>query len=122
MLLGSPRGNARGWATRANGREGRGLPLGVRASREAPGKVAHRGVHRRCSWPLSRRGWLYGCLAGQSGAVARAVTVDPWLLVRGKRILVLGEGARAAALWRPRRKREATAAPSFCATASPESV
>ena len=48
---------------RANGREGRGLPLGVRASRESPGKVAHRGVHRRCSWALSRRGlavWLFG--------------------------------------------------------------
>ena len=79
MLLGSPGGHARGWAMRANGREGRGLPLGVRASRESPGKVAHRGVHRRWSWALSRRGlavWLFGRPVRRRRVSVRVVTTN----------------------------------------------
>ena len=64
MLLGSPPRPRRGWAMRANGREGRGLPLGVRASREAPGEVAHRGVHRE------RKALLVGFVAARLGCMA----------------------------------------------------
>jgi len=40
------------------------LPLGVRASREAPGKVAHRGVH----W--ERKALLVGFVAARFGCMA----------------------------------------------------
>ena len=78
MLLGSPRGPARGWAMRANGREGRGLPLGVRASREAPGKVAHRGVHRE------RRALLVGFVA--AWLFGRPASQAPWMAGKGARV------------------------------------